>query len=286
MKKTFYCALSLLLGTLFLTGCTSFQDSQLEVLGEGYYIYEEFDLEISFETISERLAEQGYSLTPLPSHLEEDFPGETLYTAKKNDENHEALSKTIYITQCESNELAKEVFDYALSYSNLTYKHYVLYPPFERETSIIRVNNCVYTIVGRTVPIVDLLTILNIPLPKITPLYAGGIVELSQELDYDVVADNAKKAGYIFYDAIDYQDVFQDCFALVSPEKDAYLFLVRTKDLDTQSAKEHLNGFMRADTPEYCSMKLVMFSEDAFVIGTSYHVDRFVERISAKTTGE
>lgn len=310
IRRTSVLVVLLLLSLLFC-GC----DSEKEDLGsdrvpvgtllrEEYFQYIEYDNDLTFDKICENMEQLGYTTEQVKhEYIDAEFPAEKMYRiVNKNslDEEQRFFEEIIYVVVCDDTKIAKDLFLESMNFSAISTAHRFSMNPFFQTNSIVRLNHVVYFINNKEEHLVtDFYASTGLKLPEITPLYQGGIVEKVNGFDFDTVKSGATTVGYTFYDAPDYGEIFRSCTALVSPERDCYLYLVQMHDLKTQSADvsrfgkeifdpsyEQLaeiylkNLFARADNACNNSVKVVMISEDAFIVGTCYHVDRLLERCS------
>jgi hypothetical protein len=162
------------------------------LLGEGYYLYGEYETEMTFAEVSEQLETLGYRVKYVEDVAPElTFEGEYIYGAVKETHEHVCM----YILTCDTAELAKDVYTYWMTFTFDRVEHALNNEPFFFAQSVVRIGNTVYAIMDRGEVPADLFGVCGIPLPAPTPLYSGGVVKADFEMEFDEVITQAQALG-------------------------------------------------------------------------------------------
>ncbi len=255
-------------------------------LGEGIYTYAEHDNDLTFEQAIENLQNIGFLLQRMEPL---DRQGEMMYALKREDEDG------IFLIKCDTVSLAECVFDCCLNFDlDPEHEHAMTRSPMD--TPILRVNDFVLipVTVGGTFPN-ELFGALRLQTPRATQLVRCRDIVYQDELTYEQVCQAASDLGYAFY-RNEYltEELYEQYAFLISPDRSAGIALAKPRVLHEGEddlvigTVEHtlfdlyMELWMPEGTDYTLSAKMVVLSDESFVLGLGENVDAFLEQVSGE----
>lgn len=245
-------------------------------LGNFNYVYNEYDVEISFEHAKSLLEEKGYYFTELSPSSTGSIKE---FWILHNDDDEKQSWTQLFV--CDTTEQAKEIYQSALCGTDSD-----IPAVFTQTRTLYRVNNCVYFTKNAFQNTADILNTYGIDAPEPIPVVRCNCIEQNilsiDDLRQSIDALNYKRYLNLAYDESAYAFEY-----LIPPEKNACLVLLQASEpLSERQQEDIYKALLPITEKDYLGVKMVVISDDTVIMGDDFTIDLFLERVDSISQSE